>query len=161
MTTLELNDLIDLTVNPKGGGPKIKGPALNALLKTLATELNKAAEAALAPDLLEALAGTAGAPSEANKFVTAADPRLITPPADGSVLEFVFEAGFADAVIRTLGSRQAATYRTEKLQNVGDVTYRVNGNVATLPFAVQSGDTLAVTITRIAAVQGTIVSLES
>lgn len=123
MTILELNDLIDFAVNPKGGDPKIEGPALNTLLKTLATEFNKAAEA--------------------------------------SILEFVFETGFADAMVRTLGSRQVATYRTEQLQNVKDVIYRINDNIATLPFAVQTGDILTVTITRMTAGQGAIVSLEN
>jgi hypothetical protein len=40
MTTRELSGLIDLVVNPKGGNPKITGPALNILLKSLANEFN-------------------------------------------------------------------------------------------------------------------------
>lgn len=157
----ELLDELNQTVRTAGQGDKTTARDVRTFLTSLIDEmLNRSVDSALAPNLLEALAGTAGAPSEVNKFVTAADPRLI-PPAIGSVLEFVFEAGFADAVVRTLGSRQAATYGTEQLQNVGTVTYRLNGSVATLPFVVHSGDSLAVTITRIAAGQGTIVSLES
>jgi hypothetical protein len=38
MTIQELDYLIDHAVNPIGGDPKIKGPALNALLKSLAAE---------------------------------------------------------------------------------------------------------------------------
>lgn len=77
-----------------------------------------------------------------------------------SVLEFVFEAGFADSVVRTMGTRQAGTYTLQQRQNVSNVVYKVNNTEITqLPFQLKSGDTLELKITRTAAKQGAIVSL--
>jgi hypothetical protein len=52
MTTQELNYLIDHAVNPVGMGPKIKGPVLNTLLKSLVVELNNSAKADLVNGLV-------------------------------------------------------------------------------------------------------------
>ena len=63
-------------------------------------------------------------------------------------LEFVFEAGFADSVGRTMGPRQAGTYASEQRQNVADVHYQLNGAPAALPLTVAGGDVLQVALTR-------------
>ena len=54
MNIKEINDLIDQVVNPHGGVPLVKGPAVNALLKRLAAEI-ASASADPAPDLRAAL----------------------------------------------------------------------------------------------------------
>ncbi|MBX0293214.1 hypothetical protein K3G63_22405 [Hymenobacter sp. HSC-4F20] len=81
--------------------------------------------------------------------------------AGGSTLEFVFEAGFTDDVTRTMGATQAATYQSQQLRNVASVTYRLNGTPIGLPFAVASGDTLEVLISRSAAASTAVVTLAS
>ena len=87
--------------------------------------------------------------------------RPASADAAGSVLEFVFEAEFADAVVRTMGQYQAGEYRTQELQNVATVAYKLNDETVTLPFAVNAGDTLAISITRNSANQTALVSLRN
>ncbi|MBX0293217.1 hypothetical protein K3G63_22420 [Hymenobacter sp. HSC-4F20] len=79
--------------------------------------------------------------------------------ADSNQLEFVLEKGTADVVVRTMGSRQAATYLTQQLQNVGSVSYKVNGTPATLPLALAAGNTLEVSIQRADTTKSAIVTL--
>lgn len=68
--------------------------------------------------------------------------------ATAAVLEFVFEAGFADSVGRTLGTRQAGTYLSEQRQNVASVRYQVAGQPVGLPLTLAAGDVLQVAVTR-------------
>lgn len=77
------------------------------------------------------------------------------------MLEFVFEPHTANSMIRTLGSRQATTYRTQQLQNVTSVYYKINGETAQLPFAVAAGDTLEVGILPTNADQVSLLTLEN
>jgi hypothetical protein len=80
---------------------------------------------------------------------------------DSAALEFVFEAGFTDAVTRTMGPRQAATYQSEQQQNVANASYQLNGTAASLPLTVAAGDVLRIAITRNDPGVGAVVSLLS
>lgn len=81
--------------------------------------------------------------------------------ANTSVLEFVFEAGFADSMVRTIGIRQAGIYNTHGLSNIAKVTYKINnGAVKDQPqFTIVTGDKLELSITRLITNQGATVSL--
>jgi hypothetical protein len=76
----------------------------------------------------------------------------IRAAAPAPVVEVVFEAGFADAVGRTLGTRQAGTYAGEQRQNVNSVAYQINGvaqpPIQSQPLKLASGDVLQIAITR-------------
>jgi hypothetical protein len=69
MTTQELNYLIDHAVNPVGGDPKIKGPALNTLLKSLVADLNEDGPKA---DLVNGLVPSSQLPSYVLEFANIA-----------------------------------------------------------------------------------------
>lgn len=138
---------IDAAVSPFNGPPKTTNPGLNALLRSLAQELTNSPAAHFA-DLL-------GSPTD-NAALAAA---LL--PTGSNVLEFVFEAGFADGLARTLGPRQAATYASEQRQNVASASYQVNGVPAALPLTLGSGDVLQVALTRVDDAQPALLSLLS
>ena len=86
------------------------------------------------------------------QFLTSLVDELLDRTADAgtSILEFVFEADNANEITRTMGAYQAGEYRTDSLQNVTNVVYKIN-NAATpaaLPFILVAGDKLQVIITR-------------
>jgi hypothetical protein len=85
----------------------------------------------------------------------AAQPGSAPAPA----LEFVFEAGFADTIGRTLGPRQAGTYASEQRQNVASATYQLNGAVVGLPLTLASADVLQVAISRLNPAQPAVLTL--
>lgn len=150
MATKSLDQLIteiDATVSPFSGPPKTTNPGLNTLLRSLAQELVNSPAAHFA-DLL-------GSPAD-NAALAAA---LAT--AGASVLEFVFEAGFADGLARTLGPRQAGTYASEQRQNVASASYQVNGVPRALPITLVNGDVLQVIVTRLDDAQPALLSLLS
>jgi hypothetical protein len=128
---------IDFTLRQVGGGGGAAAPASFATLQGQPTDN---------PTLVAALAA-------ATKVAAAPAP----------VVEVVFEAGFADAVGRTLGTRQAGTYASEQRQNVNSVSYQING-VAQLPIQSQplklaSGDVLQIAITRERATEPAVLTL--
>jgi hypothetical protein len=82
-------------------------------------------------------------------------------PENTSALEFVFEAGFANSVTRTMGPRQAATYRSEQQQNIASVNYQLNGTAVALPLTLVAGDMLQVTLTRTDPAAGAVLALLS
>ncbi|GAB3638777.1 hypothetical protein GCM10027422_43670 [Hymenobacter arcticus] len=82
-------------------------------------------------------------------------------PAPAAVLEFVFEAGFADSIGRTLGARQAGTYASEQRQNVASVSYQVAGQPVGLPLTLAAADVLQVAITRADTAQPAVLTLLS
>ena len=63
-------------------------------------------------------------------------------------VEFDFPAGNDDNQDYVITARSVGTYAHEDLDNVATVSYEVNGDAVSLPFAVVSTDTLKVTITR-------------
>lgn len=156
---------LNSAVRSAGQGPKTTAQDVRTFLASIVDEIiNRSVDSSatsLSPDLLQALVGTAGMPSETNPFVTALDPRLVAASTTVSMVEFVFETGFADNVTRMMGIRQAGRYHTQQLQNVAQVTYLVNDVLAALPFSVSSGDTLEVRIVRSSAAEGAIVGLET
>jgi len=63
-------------------------------------------------------------------------------------VEFDFPTGNDDNQDYIITARSGGTYAHEDLDNVATVSYEVNGDAVSLPFAVVSTDTLKVTITR-------------
>lgn len=82
-------------------------------------------------------------------------------PDSNSALEFVFAAGFDNEISAVIGSSQAGSYRLAITQNTTAVSFAINGNAAAEPLTLQTGDELAVTVTRMDADRGAIARLES
>lgn len=98
--------------------------------------------------------------TNADPFAFPQTPEKLSAQSDTSVLEFVFESGFADNVVRTMGIRQAGTYTTQQLQNVSKVMYKVNNlEIKQLPLEIISGSVLELIITRVTGNQAAIISL--
>jgi len=63
-------------------------------------------------------------------------------------VEFDFPTGNDDNQDYIITARSGGTYAHEDIDNVATVSYEVNGDAVSLPFAVVATDTLKVTITR-------------
>jgi len=138
---LSLAQAYQLVDNP-GTTLKITGSTPQKDAFTLTLGYDRASAAFVASGVLDATADSLQV-----RLVGHGQPGAAAAPAP-PVLEFVFEAGFADSVGRTLGTRQAGTYTGEQRQNVASVRYQVAGQPVGLPLTLAAADVLQVAITR-------------
>ncbi|UOR05872.1 hypothetical protein MUN82_01940 [Hymenobacter aerilatus] len=98
-----------------------------------------------------------------NRFTTVENrvTNLENLPQNKVTLDFNFASGYSNTYTATITTNTAKTYVAQTLNNVATVVYKVNGATVNLPFAVASGNTLEITITRSNNSLGSIVTINT